>query len=353
MFLELHMHEAKDNLEELSKILLKFFRYTAKESNNTLDKIAFQRSCPEFSEWFLDLLQKETKNGSAFRDSVKMFFTLPQLRRAKIYCALKHDNSFAEIKRRERFYFWAPRLTLGEQKLLHKFFFYFYEVIFQQKQGIQLSDHICGATREVIHKSYFSSNPHLEDICPVCLHHMTDAAKESDLEHYFPKSIYPGLILNPYNLYFICKICNQTYKRVTDILEDDSNLGMIFLPYLDIVQKEVAVKIKRVDMKDVVRLRATNPGSKAAEQKIERFDSAYQLSSRWSKDLHSTYKTLRHQFSRLSNNKEVLGDIIKDELKKLDGDVESPKKYIETVYKRWVLLEQSEAFLSEVTQDTH
>lgn len=57
----------------------------------------------------------------------------------------------------------------------------------------------------------------------------------SDIEHYFPQSIYPHLSCHPYNLIPICKYCNQAVHGDKDPLTNNDysrrTLGDIFLPY--------------------------------------------------------------------------------------------------------------------------
>ncbi|HRQ41849.1 MAG TPA: hypothetical protein PLD25_28330 [Chloroflexota bacterium] len=57
----------------------------------------------------------------------------------------------------------------------------------------------------------------------------------SDIEHYFPQSIYPHLSCHPYNLIPICKFCNQALHGDKDPLNNTDhprrNLGDVFLPY--------------------------------------------------------------------------------------------------------------------------
>lgn len=57
----------------------------------------------------------------------------------------------------------------------------------------------------------------------------------SDIEHYFPQSIYPHLSCHPYNLIPICKFCNQALHGDKDPLRrvdgTRRNLGEVFLPY--------------------------------------------------------------------------------------------------------------------------
>lgn len=89
--------------------------------------------------------------------------------------------------------------------------------------------------------AYRSANHGLV-VCPMCDNaaFLTISSKDhhhADIEHYFPKDIYPHLAIHPYNLIPVCKLCNQAIKRDIDPLAPDQeggsrySLGELFLPY--------------------------------------------------------------------------------------------------------------------------
>lgn len=89
--------------------------------------------------------------------------------------------------------------------------------------------------------AYRSANHGLV-VCPMCDNaaFLTISSKDhhhADIEHYFPKDIYPHLAIHPYNLIPVCKLCNQAIKRDIDPLAPDQeggsrySLGDLFLPY--------------------------------------------------------------------------------------------------------------------------
>ncbi len=76
-------------------------------------------------------------------------------------------------------------------------------------------------------------------VCAFCdeagYYTIVEQAIRSDIDHYFPKSIYPHFSCHPYNLIPTCKACNQVVKREADPLDglDGMRLGLgdVYLPY--------------------------------------------------------------------------------------------------------------------------
>lgn len=89
-------------------------------------------------------------------------------------------------------------------------------------------------------------------VCAICDEHsfrtIYDGHHLSDLEHYFPKTIYPHLACHPYNLVPICGACNQVHND-RDPLYDVATgkrrtLGDVFLPYREqALDKNVAISV--------------------------------------------------------------------------------------------------------------
>lgn len=92
--------------------------------------------------------------------------------------------------------------------------------------------------RQHVLNAYATANAR-QYVCAICDEHsfrtIYGAHHLSDLEHYFPKSIYPHLACHPYNLLPICGSCNQIHSN-NDPLRDKTSgqrrmLSDIFLPY--------------------------------------------------------------------------------------------------------------------------
>lgn len=57
----------------------------------------------------------------------------------------------------------------------------------------------------------------------------------ADIDHFFPKAVYPHLSIHPFNLVPICHACNSALKRALDPLENDAGVRLtlrdVALPY--------------------------------------------------------------------------------------------------------------------------
>lgn len=76
-------------------------------------------------------------------------------------------------------------------------------------------------TRKIFLDTFFDTNSGL-CICPICdmtpLRTMVRESFYVDIDHFFPKSLYPHLAIHPYNLIPICHVCNSGAKKALDPL---------------------------------------------------------------------------------------------------------------------------------------
>jgi len=92
--------------------------------------------------------------------------------------------------------------------------------------------------RQEFLNEFLAANDHLH-VCAICddsgYYTISRKNVRSEIEHYFPKSIYPHLACHPYNLIPICHMCNAFVHRNVDPLDRKDGtrrrLCDIFLPY--------------------------------------------------------------------------------------------------------------------------
>jgi 5-methylcytosine-specific restriction endonuclease McrA len=148
-------------------------------------------------------------------------------------------------------------------------------------------------------------------VCAICDGHTFIEVSSGDymaeIEHYFPRSIYPHLALHPYNLIPICRICNQQH-RDKDPLEAPNEkqrelpnerqrkLSEVFLPYRpDSVSRRGALKLEW-NVKDAAKDAAKSPAFKILSIDEERFrafykrvralSDIYDIPNRWTNNTH-------------------------------------------------------------------
>jgi hypothetical protein len=88
--------------------------------------------------------------------------------------------------------------------------------------------------RQEFLKAFRSSNRE-QWVCIVCdeqtwCTHDSDAVR-ADIDHYFPKKLYPHLCVHPFNLIPTCHLCNSSVKGDLDPLDYAGSLKELELPY--------------------------------------------------------------------------------------------------------------------------
>lgn len=135
-------------------------------------------------------------------------------------------------------------------------------------------------------------------VCAICDEHrfMTILRGKhfSDIEHYFPKSIYPHLACHPYNLIPICKPCNTAHLDKDPLLANAHRrlLGEIFLPYRNEgVIKQGLVKLnwqRTVDnpKTPILSISSQKEPGDVIFAKLQAFSEIYDIPGRWQGQIH-------------------------------------------------------------------
>lgn len=212
MFYAVQISARARDMTELSQALCGFFFYAAGQPGHALDHDALRAALPGSADWLLEQFEGEESNRKKLKKAVDALFLLPAARRQAVADAVAHDMSFDQAADPARFYFWLPSLPGDERTIVHDFFVYFYETAFSRAVPPQLNGHACQATRAALIADYYRRNPVLKRVCPVCLHQRSKAEAENELDHYFPKAIYPPLAVHPWNLMFIRRIATKLIR---------------------------------------------------------------------------------------------------------------------------------------------
>lgn len=134
-------------------------------------------------------------------------------------------------------------------KALRDFCIYFYNAL-DKGMSIDLNTRSQNITRETFFTEFSTTNPS-QSVCAICdehaFHTIARGKYLSDIEHYFPKSIYPHLACHPYNLIPICGSCNTIHldrDPLKGLNNTRKNIDEIFLPYRSInLDKNAAMKV--------------------------------------------------------------------------------------------------------------
>ena len=335
-----HMNE----LQGITDYLVSFFEFAAESASNHFDKKAFQEFLPSEADWLIERLTSDrwdtpkSKDRRPMSKNLEGLFQLTQVRRMAISEALRHDICVAEHMDKP-FCFKSPLLEPDERDLIRRFFIHFYEVGLCEI-GFKLPGYTDSYRRKEFARAYFSGkNKILKYVCPICLCTMTDAEVESDVEHFFPKYLYPILALHPVNLYFSCKACNQTYKGTKNPLENPGcNARMSFLPYVDTVRDRVKLKFSHEDEDDEVDFVPINPAEAYINEKVESLNRLYKLNRRWTGLLEYHNNMLVDELLRDGiEGKDNLKKEISDRLRKMRQRCDkSPGDYLNYQYTQWL-----------------
>lgn len=344
MFWKLHRNNREQDMRELTKLLADFFSYAAAQGGTSLDESAFRKAFSQNAQWLLDQFHGGQKNRIELKQAVKELFQMSPARRRAIAQAVAHDMDFDSTADPSHFFFAVPSLPPEEQAVIKAFFKYFYETAFERRQGPTINGRVSGAVRSEFSQAYYQANDAMRYACPICLHPNSDATQENDLEHYFPKGVYSPLILHPFNLLFICKYCNETYKHTEDVLQAGRQpLSGVFLPYRDTVKEHAKVVIRREDNKDCVKLLALD-GTVEKQKKIENFNRLYQLEKRWSSDIERMFEQTRKCCAGRNLSREELRRKLDEMCKDLQALSDFPDKFLESVYLDWLCETMFDAF---------
>lgn len=356
MFWELYRNSREQDMRELSQLLSAFFSYAAAQSGTSLDEDTLLQAFPKSAPWLLEQFHGTEKNREKLHKAVEDLFRLPADRRREIARAVDHDMKFDQTASPHRFFFAVPSLPASDQEIVKVFFHYFYDVAFHRALGPDINGHVSGATRDQFLTDYYLANKHLRQVCPVCLHQRSSAARETDLDHYFPKGVYAPLILHPSNLFFACKECNETYKKAEDVLRKGAEpLSKVFLPYQDTVKDHTRVTFRRNANEDQIRLLSAS-GNPAEQEKIGNFDDLYKLEKRWSADIEGIFKQLRTfcMYRGPGEKKPSKKDVRKKLQRKceeLQALSEFPDRFVESAYLHWLCETMFDAFYDSLWGD--
>lgn len=311
--------------------------------------------------WIYQFYDNDAKNSEAMRQAVDDLFAMTQQQKQEIYEAIRHDMEFANDTS-VNFSFQTIELDGKAQKIIHDVFLYFHKERFHAEAGFALE----GLTENPFGRKEFAAKyfegkyKNNRFICPVCLMQTTNAQKEHDVEHYFPKAFIPCLALHPDNLYFTCKSCNQIYKKEKNHLDEgDANIREIFLPYADTVRDKVKIKFHQETGQDKILLKPADPNEPYIEEKIKTFNYFFELEERWSGMLPRYHQTMSCHYEAQDLNagnmseEDVLHQKMEDDLRTDKKCIMSvPEDYVKTHYLEWICQNDSQfkAFYSNLAQ---
>jgi len=227
--------------------------------------------------------------------------------RDDIIAAIRLDLDYAKNRDCSAFSFAsyeiAAKLNEDEKAACQKIFGDFYDRFFGHKAS--------GSTMNNRHRfkeEYEAENRLVSKICPACLGTM-DLGK-AQLDHYFPKSHFPALSVQPYNLVPVCSDCNSsvgseenkgkgntvpTSPRDATQHNKPGCLTSIFIPYHRSGQTRIIAKVEGSPAHPAIRVRALRKESADTRQQVENHVATFKLDRVWTLKLPIIHLTLIEQ----------------------------------------------------------
>jgi hypothetical protein len=356
--------------------------YVANWSGSAFDKNDFHDSLKSAGLWHL------VGSRTAIGKHIPALLTLSKKEREALRDAFYNDIKFYESLEGPDYTFDFPSLPKNAKNAYEigkAFLLLFYERLAGEgfRDGPKKRSTFA-ITREDVENAYRAANNEMKFICPACLGSLEAPAEKLsannvmtkksliECEHFFPKSLYPPLIVHPNNLVLVCKVCNQYHNNDSPLHLDPLRaleVGMIrktFIPYKrsglaskeDVKQRidEVKLEFDISNPKDEFVILTSNCTDSFARERVENFDRVYGLSQRWKKEIPDIYEALR---DTICNNLEIRGEALihqnierqlQIEIKNLNKySHKSPGAYLRSQYVQWIQQHCMDVLVRELT----
>ena len=218
---------------------------------------------------------------------------LGQMARTVLSRTVVHDLTFVDNAHNADFVLNSPHLDETETAAAFALLQSLYTGVLSGTLGFVADGGTVKVTRSTLEDDFRFANPELR-VCPACLIQVLeppiDGRSAVDMDHYFPKSVYPTLAVHAANLVPVCSACNRTAKRERDPLalpgEQPGRLVDLWLPYVRAGLAELDAQIDILANADGrVRFRESEPQ--------RRHDYVFSLRGRWSQWVMSSLDSVR------------------------------------------------------------
>jgi hypothetical protein len=144
--------------------------------------------------------------------------------------------------------------------------------------------------RQSVLLAFERANPALR-VCPGCDGKGPSSDRNTiraDADHFFPKSKYPFLAIQPDNLTPLCKDCNQVYKRDRDVSDARGveSLADVYHPYFRPARDDVVVTVEGVEGRTEPQIKLRSRlDDRQAHARLNSLIHLLDLEERWQGDL--------------------------------------------------------------------
>ena len=279
--------------------------------------------------------------NSKIIDAIDKIYDLAQNERKELYIAFCNDCDYYKNINNTEYRF--KEITKKQKYIMENFMS---ELIYKKEE------------RAAYLEEYSNIN---KQYCPICRSAVAFKAGRGHIDHYFPKSEYPALMIHPKNLVPTCSDCNgPSAKHTKNPIHDDDidkhQLLTVFIPYLRQAADEVRYSINEDSRKRVVEILPGRQADDYTEKRIQNLERLYNLSEIWSVHLETSYESLAAECKnkRLSNERipkcielrNILNNLINDYVLKNKIDMNS---FVDSVFYKW-LSDLDDQYLCEIIQ---
>ncbi|PHD71683.1 hypothetical protein COF64_22790 [Bacillus sp. AFS043905] len=334
----LHIRKSSHNgeLEKVSNFIIRLLKFSVE--HRKYDKSSFLRQFGQEGEWYLSKSRKA--NGPVLSGFLSLF-QLSIKDRKKLLRAYLNDIQFHKYYESEDFKLKSFNLNQNLRTALNNFLVPFYENIFNKKgfKNIEGLSHSPFSRVEFL-EGYKLINGKSIKICPICCGEIEwiDDINSCELDHYFPKSIYPALAIAADNLIPMCHTCNSKAKLGENPL-NFNNKGAIrnaFIPFVHTGMDEITVSFKfgkkRKFEVQITPKNPKDPSAKSVKHKIENFDRIYKVSDRWAGKIEWLYDSFMYELTERHGNNINTIQSLQKEIETQKNTAELGEKHIPFKY---------------------
>ncbi|CQR52614.1 hypothetical protein [Paenibacillus riograndensis] len=277
------------------------------------------------------------KHPGAMRHRMKeLFSTLPVTAIPFFISCLEEDLRFNLNHHQETYHFpgflntvFQGILTVDETKKaidqLPKIFEKFYSDFFDHKES-----HTLKTNRDRFKDEYIRLNSSKENICPACLGQMHMG--KAQLDHYFPKSLFPALVIHPFNIVPICMECNSSVGKKQDrgkgnrvpawpedgeAINEPGCLNGVFLPYIRSGQQKFKSRIDGTPGNRVIKVEPLSTAASDEAERIRRHVDTFNLEKAWTNRIPFHFNVLMQrtlsEFARVYTDRVAIGGTVTKE----------------------------------------
>lgn len=314
MLLHIEKSSHHQELEKVSNFIIRLLKYTIEHKN--YDKNIFLQHFGQEGKWYLS--KSKSEKGPVLLGFLSLF-ELSTKDKKKLLRAYINDIHFYKYCESEDFKLKSFNLNKSLRETLNKFLVPFYENIFN-KTGFKNIENLTHSpfSRVDFLEGYKLTNGKSIKMCPICCGEIEwgDQINSSELDHYFPKSIYPSLAISADNLVPMCHTCNAKAKLGNNPLNSNNKgaIRNVFIPYLHSGIDEMNVNFafsKKTTFE--VKILPKSATDISVKNKIDNFDRIYKVSDRWASKMEWLYDTfLNHLTQRHGNNIDTIQSLQKE-----------------------------------------